>query len=56
MDDTALEGAVRDHLGSWFGKSEVAGWKLLRIYRIPFAQPNQARHAHCPSLLCFLQY
>jgi histone acetyltransferase MYST1 len=34
---------VRQQLGGWFGTGEVATWKLLRVYRIPFAQPSQAR-------------
>mmetsp|Transcript_30975 Transcript_30975/g.68650 ORF Transcript_30975/g.68650 Transcript_30975/m.68650 type:complete len:484 (-) Transcript_30975:553-2004(-) len=42
LSDAALEGAVRKHLSSWFGEQAVAGWSLLRVYRIPFAQPNQA--------------
>ncbi|KAI8473014.1 MAG: hypothetical protein J3K34DRAFT_453716 [Monoraphidium minutum] len=42
MDDAALEAAVRSELGPWFGADQVAGWRHLRTYRIPFAQPNQA--------------
>lgn len=41
--DQELEAAVRRHLGAWFGASEVATWAHLRTYRIPYAQPNQAR-------------
>jgi len=42
MDDGALAAAVKAHLGSWFGQSYVDSWSLLRVYRIPYAQPNQA--------------
>ena len=28
-------------MAEWFGHDEVASWQLLRVYRIPFAQPNQ---------------
>lgn len=41
LDDAQLEQRVREHLCSWWGTQEVAKWQLLRIYRIPFAQPNQ---------------
>lgn len=43
LDDRALAAAVQRELGPWFGEREVAAWQLLRVYRIPFAQPNQAR-------------
>ncbi|CAI5492567.1 unnamed protein product, partial [Closterium sp. Naga37s-1] len=36
-----LEARVRTELAGWFGKEEVEGWKMLRVYRIPFAQPGQ---------------
>jgi hypothetical protein len=35
-----LEPAVRAQLTEWFG-AEVAGWRLLRAYRIAHAQPDQ---------------
>ena len=31
---------VRGELRAWFG-AEVDGWRHLRTYEIPFAQPNQ---------------
>ena len=46
-DPAALERAVRDQLTSWFG-SGVDGWRLLRTYRIPHAQPSQAPPALDP--------
>jgi predicted NAD/FAD-dependent oxidoreductase len=32
---------VRAHLGEWFGTGEVAQWRHLRTYRVPYAQPSQ---------------
>jgi len=46
QDDRALEGVVRTQLTGWFGP-QVAGWRLLRVYRIPHALPNQ----DAPALL-----
>ena len=40
-DDAKMEAKVRDELSSWFGDDQVATWRLLRTYRIPYAQPNQ---------------
>ena len=40
-DDRGLEAKVREQLGDWFGPKEVAGWRHLRTYRIPFAQFDQ---------------
>lgn len=40
-DDDVLEGEVREQMGRWFGKEEVAKWELLRIYRIPHSQTAQ---------------
>ncbi len=37
--DAALESAVREELGQWFG--DLAGWRLLRTYRIERALPRQ---------------
>ncbi|CAL8463731.1 g3265 [Coccomyxa elongata] len=42
MSDAQLADAVKAELEAWFGADETAAWQLLRIYRIPFAQPNQA--------------
>ena len=36
----ALVETVRGELRAWFG-AEVDGWRHLRTYEIPFAQPNQ---------------
>ncbi|GJP33978.1 hypothetical protein CLOM_g18464 [Closterium sp. NIES-68] len=39
--EAELEARVRTELAGWFGKEEVETWKMLRVYRIPFAQPGQ---------------
>jgi hypothetical protein len=39
--DDALAASVKAELAVWFGGDEVAAWQLLRVYRIPFAQPCQ---------------
>lgn len=41
-DDDRLAAEVAAELGGWFGAAEVAGWRHLRTYRIPFAQPDQS--------------
>lgn len=38
--DAELDAAVRRQLGDWFGR-QVDGWQLLRVDRIPYAQPAQ---------------
>jgi phytoene dehydrogenase-like protein len=40
VDDGALDGQVRRQLRGWYG-SGVAGWRLLRVDRISYAQPRQ---------------
>jgi phytoene dehydrogenase-like protein len=40
VDDAALDGQVRHQLRGWYG-ADVAGWRLLRVDRIPYAQPRQ---------------
>jgi phytoene dehydrogenase-like protein len=40
--DTSLDQEVRKQLGEWFPQTVVDEWELLRIYRIPYAQPSQA--------------
>lgn len=37
----AAQQAVREDLSRWFGGDCVTAMELLRIYRIPFAQPSQ---------------
>jgi protoporphyrinogen oxidase len=39
--DAALEARVRHQLAGWFGAPQVARWRRLKIYRIPFAQFEQ---------------
>lgn len=55
MTDESLESEVRKQLGKWFGSFEVSSWVLLRIYRIPFAQPNQVNLKSHNILNIFLQ-
>ena len=52
LSDAALEAAVRAQLGAWFGAKETEEWSLLRVYRIPFAQPNQVRCCIIPLKRC----
>jgi phytoene dehydrogenase-like protein len=40
VEDAALDGQVRGQLRGWYG-SGVARWRLLRVDRIPYAQPRQ---------------
>ncbi|GAX76829.1 hypothetical protein CEUSTIGMA_g4275.t1 [Chlamydomonas eustigma] len=42
LSDVQLEAEAKKQLGGWFGQDQVQSWSLLKIYRIPFAQPNQA--------------
>ena len=39
-EHAALDAAVRRQLAGWFGDA-VAGWRLLRVYRIPWGLPAQ---------------
>lgn len=41
MTDEALSSAVHQEMSQWFGDEQTADWKLLKVYRISFAQPNQ---------------
>lgn len=42
VSDEQLQETVKKELSEWFGAGEVATWRHLQTYRIPFAQPNQA--------------
>ncbi|QDZ24710.1 amine oxidase [Chloropicon primus] len=39
--DEELGRRVRGELAEWFGEDFVGSWRLLRGYRIPYAQPRQ---------------
>ena len=39
-----LEHAVRSHLRAWFGQ-QIASWRHLKTYRIPYALPDQTAPA-----------
>lgn len=41
VSEEELEPYVKQHLGKWFGKGKVEGWKLLKSYKIKGAQPGQ---------------
>lgn len=41
-DRIASTPQVLAELSAWFGAGETAGWRHLRTYRIPFAQPAQS--------------
>lgn len=41
LHDLVLDSAVKKQLGEWWGQDVVKSWKLLRVYRIPYAQPAQ---------------
>ncbi len=43
-DDDALDRAVREELGVWFGP-DVTAWTLLRVYRIEYGLPVAAPEA-----------
>ena len=47
-DDDALVASVRAQLRAWFG-ADVDAWRVLRIYRIPYALPAQGVGALEPS-------
>jgi phytoene dehydrogenase-like protein len=40
--DAGLEQAIRAQLSDWFGAAVVAEWRVLRTYRIPWAQFDQS--------------
>jgi phytoene dehydrogenase-like protein len=42
LSDQELESQVKKQLASWFGQDQVKAWSLIRIYHIPYAQPNQS--------------
>lgn len=43
--DEQLSSAVHTEMEQWFGSNQVADWQLLKVYRVAFAQPNQASSA-----------
>lgn len=42
LSDDALAATVKKELAGWFSATDVESWSLLKVYRIPFAQPSQA--------------
>ena len=52
MTDESLSSAVHQELTQWFGEKQTADWKMLKVYRVPFAQPNQVSVCHfCPFVM-----
>ena len=41
--DDALSATVQQEMSQWFGGKQTDDWELLRVYRVPFAQPNQVQ-------------
>lgn len=41
LHEVTLDACVRKQLEVWWPDNDVANWKLLRVYRIPYAQPAQ---------------
>lgn len=41
LHEVTLDACVRKQLELWWPDHGVANWKLLRVYRIPYAQPAQ---------------
>jgi len=59
VSDAQLAEKCREEMAEWFGADEVASWKLLRVYRIPYAQPNQVMFLRLDcklSIHCDLMY
>ena len=50
MTDESLSSTVHQEMSQWFGDKQTADWKLLKMYRVPFAQPNQVGQTHSVSL------
>ena len=46
MTDESLSSTVHQEMSQWFGDKQTADWKLLKVYRVPFAQPNQVTETH----------
>ncbi len=40
IDDTKLSENIKNELKTWYG-NQVDNWKLIKVYRIPYALPNQ---------------
>jgi protoporphyrinogen oxidase len=47
--DAEIDAAVRAQMTAWFGADAVESWRLLRLYRIAHALPNQFAPALEPA-------
>ena len=58
MTDESLSSAVHQEMSQWFGDKQTADWKLLKVYRVSFAQPNQVTMlsllTYTSPVTCFL--
>ena len=43
LSDDQLASQAKQQMAEWFGAQLVDDWQLLRVYRIPYAQPPQVR-------------
>ena len=50
MTDESLSSTVYQEMSQWFGDKQTADWKLLKVYRVPFAQPNQVKQGLSPTV------
>ena len=49
LHEVTLDFAVRSQLSRWWGPEVFGSWKLLRVYRIPYAQPSQTPPSASPK-------
>ncbi|CAL6309846.1 unnamed protein product [Bathycoccus prasinos] len=55
LSDEQIGDRVKSELSDWFGESITSSFKLLKVYRIPFAQPIQTPSAKGSSKTAFEQ-
>ena len=55
LSDEQIGDRVKSELSEWFGESITSSFKLLKVYRIPFAQPIQTPSAKGSSKTAFEQ-
>jgi len=55
QNDELLAEAVKTELSDWFGADVTKSFKMLKVYRIPFAQPTQTPKAKGSGINAFEQ-
>jgi len=55
LSDEQIAEQVKSELTEWFGQSITSSFRMLKVYRIPFAQPVQTPDAKGSSKLAFEQ-